>query len=301
MNVEVLVSVVITTYKRKASVLKRALDSVIHQNYRNLEIIVVNDSPNYTERNKIDELIETYYEKYHIQYIVNPCNLGGNAARNIGIKSSSGEYIAFLDDDDEFLPEKISVCSNEFCKEAGIIYSDIYLIESNGSKRILKRKTVKFEYQLEELLAGNYVGGFSSVIIKKELLLRVGLLDEQLRSYQDIDLWIRLAKLARFVRIEKPLLNYYITNDSVSLNSEAKINGLKKFMAKHRELYEKFPKSKNIKIDSEIIYFCKNGWLRPAFLYYNEIYHGFERIAHLGAIIKGIMKCSAVIIYKKCR
>lgn len=296
---EKLVSVIITTYKRKPSILKRALDSVVNQTYKNIEIIVINDAPEYDERINIDKLINMYRENNNIRYIVNSHNLGGNAARNVGIKVAKGEYIAFLDDDDEFLPEKISKCSHEFNNDVGIVYSDMYIVGENGKKRLLKRKTVNFEDQLKEILAGNYIGGFSNVIIKKEFLTNNNLLDETLSSYQDVDLWIRLATISRFIRIKEPLIKYYITDDSVSLNYEKKILGLRNFMVKHSELYNQYPNSKNIKIDSEIMNFCKNGWLSPAIFYYKEIYQGIDRWIHVKAIFKGILKYFVIRIKMK--
>ena len=100
-----LVSVIITTYER-GSELKRALISVISQTYQNIEIIIVDDNTKDTYSQTIKNIIKDCGDQ-RIKYIKNPKNLGGAMSRNAGIKNARGEFIAFLDDDDEYLPEKI--------------------------------------------------------------------------------------------------------------------------------------------------------------------------------------------------
>ena len=98
------VSIIIPTYKR-SDLLERAIKSVINQTYKNIEIIVVDDNVNNSKEHLQNlKIIEKYPQ---IIYIKNKKNLGGGLTRNVGIKASTGEYIAFLDDDDEFYPTKI--------------------------------------------------------------------------------------------------------------------------------------------------------------------------------------------------
>ena len=106
MKKEELVSSIIPTYKR-TDTLKRAIDSVLNQTYSNIEIIVVDDNVNFPEvRKKVVEIIESY-NKNNISLVKNIRNLGGGLSRNEGIKIAKGEYIGFLDDDDEFFNTKI--------------------------------------------------------------------------------------------------------------------------------------------------------------------------------------------------
>lgn len=104
-----LVSVVIPTYKRPWSYLERAVRSVLNQSYSNLEIIVIDDSPESFElRSSIKENMEKLSSQdSRISFLRNEKNMGGSLARNRGIASSKGEYITFLDDDDEYLPDKV--------------------------------------------------------------------------------------------------------------------------------------------------------------------------------------------------
>lgn len=102
-----LVTVIIPTYKRTVEYLSRAVRSVVEQTYQNIEIIVIDDSPNeYAERDSIKKYMESIASD-KIQYYQNESNMGGSLARNRGIAAAKGTYISFLDDDDEYMPEKI--------------------------------------------------------------------------------------------------------------------------------------------------------------------------------------------------
>ena len=102
-----LVTVIITTYQRSLRIVDRAIKSILSQTYFNLELIVVDDSPKeYQERSLIKQYIETIDDP-RIRLIQHDKNQGACAARNTGIMNANGDYIAFLDDDDWFLPEKI--------------------------------------------------------------------------------------------------------------------------------------------------------------------------------------------------
>ena len=101
------VTVIIPTYKRTVDFLSRAVKSVIAQTYPNVEIIVIDDSPSdYKLRNSIKEYMDTIVND-NIKYFQNEKNMGGSLARNRGIELATGDYISFLDDDDEYMPEKI--------------------------------------------------------------------------------------------------------------------------------------------------------------------------------------------------
>ena len=116
-----MISCVITTYKREPEVLKKAVDSILSQSYKDIEIIVVNDAPEDSElSNRLYKMLSEY--DFPINYIVHESNKGACEARNTVIKNSNGEYIAFLDDDDELEKEK----------DAGNIQSNTALQISNN-------------------------------------------------------------------------------------------------------------------------------------------------------------------------
>lgn len=101
------VSVIIPTYKR-SEFLTRAIDSVLNQTYKNVEVVVVDDNGLDSEyRKRTEEKMEIYKNNSRVVYIKNSVNLGGALSRNEGIKKATGDYITFLDDDDVYLPNKI--------------------------------------------------------------------------------------------------------------------------------------------------------------------------------------------------
>lgn len=131
---EELVTVIITTYKR-SDIIERAIKSVLNQTYKNIEIIVVDDNANFPEeRKKTAEIVKKYP---NIIYIPNSKNLGGALARNEGIYKAKGEYIAFLDDDDEYREDKIEKQYKLFKEheneKVGLIFSNEKSIDYNES------------------------------------------------------------------------------------------------------------------------------------------------------------------------
>ena len=103
-----MISVITPTYNR-AEYLGKAIDSVLGQTYQDLELIIVDDNKPDSEARKATEVVISKYEDPRIRYIQNPKNMGGAATRNVGIFQAKGEYTAFLDDDDMYLPDRLEV------------------------------------------------------------------------------------------------------------------------------------------------------------------------------------------------
>lgn len=116
-----LVSVVIPSYKRHRGLVERAVSSVLQQTYQNVEVVLVDDNAKEgleDYRRELEELVRDLNSD-KIVFIQNECNLGGSEARNVGIEKARGEYITFLDDDDEYLPLKVEK-QIDFMKEHGL-------------------------------------------------------------------------------------------------------------------------------------------------------------------------------------
>lgn len=163
-----MISCIISTYNRPVEVLKRAIDSAINQTYNNKEIIVVNDCP---ENNKladeIEYLIKSYGKKY-IKYIKLENNSGACYARNVGVKNSKGSFLAFLDDDDEWLPNKLEEQIKMFVDDKiGMVYCDSNVINGNKIKINNKINPNHYGNDFKEILLGNYIGGVLSINQKK--------------------------------------------------------------------------------------------------------------------------------------
>src|SRR5262249_19547313 len=155
------------------------------QTYQDFELIVVDDA---SSDNTVQVVAEFTDER--IKLIRHELNKGGSAARNTGIRASNSNFIAFLDDDDEWLPEKLS-------KQAKILLSsppDVcgvycgYISVSKGELQGEYHPTKKGNLS-KDLLARNCVGSASAVLLKRECLIKVGLFDESLPCSQDYDLW----------------------------------------------------------------------------------------------------------------
>ena len=129
-----LVSTIIPSYKRPASFVKRAIDSALNQTYPNIEIVVVDDNPpDSPAREELGALLETYKDDPRVRAVINAENMGGSEARNEGVKAAKGEYLAFLDDDDEFLPNKIEAQLKLMLEnDLEMTFSDYMLVDDSG-------------------------------------------------------------------------------------------------------------------------------------------------------------------------
>lgn len=175
MNEHIDVSVVLATFHRDIT-LKRALNSLKNQTFNNFEVIVVDDNNEEKWNDKVFDIIDGI-NGLKIIYIKNKKNVGSANARNLGIEKASGEYVTFLDDDDEYLPEKIE-CQYEFMKSGGYDFSvtDLYLYNENG--KITERRIRSYinEYDVDSLMRYHFLyhlTGTDTLMFKKEYILSV--------------------------------------------------------------------------------------------------------------------------------
>lgn len=228
------VSVIIPTYNR-ANLVGKAIKSVLSQTYQDFEIIVIDDG----STDNTEETVKSF-NNFKIRYICHSDNRGISAARNTGIRASLGKYIALLDSDDEWLPEKldkqVDVLQNK-SSEVGVVCSWSYNIDEKGSyisKRCLPKKG---GYIYEDLLSTNPIS-VPTVLIRKECFNRVGLFDDLLNTQQDWDMWIRISKYYRFVLIKIPLVKYRLHSNQISRNLELKIITANRILVKYKDELE---------------------------------------------------------------
>lgn len=205
-----IISVIIPTYNR-ANLIDQAIQSVLNQTYQNFEVIIVDDgSTDYTK-----EVIRKFQERdKRVKYIRHEKNRGGSAARNTGIKAAKGEYIAFLDSDDEWLPEKINLQIAVFKKGSdnlGVVYCDV-MIKNNDEKIVNSHYFFPQcrGYIYDFMLKRCALVPCSVLIVKKECFQQIGLFNEQFFACQDNDICIRLAKYYEFDFIPKPLVIFHV-------------------------------------------------------------------------------------------
>ena len=256
LNEEPTVSVVIPTYNRE-HLIGKSIQSVLDQTYKDFEIIVVDDGSS----DNTKEVIKSFADA-RIRYVRHQQNKGGNAARNTGIELSRGEYIAFQDSDDEWLPEKLEKQMKVFgsaLADVGVVYTRYWKIE-NDEKIDTQFSWVKQKEGNihKELLKGNFVTT-SSMVVRKECFEKAGVFDERLPRAQEWELVIRFSKYYNFECIDEPLLISYCTPDSISANDKALIDALLIIIQKH---FNEFTKDKELLSTYYCtigIYICSNG------------------------------------------
>lgn len=172
------VSIITPTFKR-AHFLARAVDSILNQTYDNIQVVVVDDNAELPEfRKSTEETMQKYKDDPRVVYIQNEKNLGGGISRNVGINACDGEYVAFLDDDDEFEPPKIEMelkfmmmHNLDFC------FSDLHMYDANG--KLVEHRTRRFvdDWSAENLLRLHVLHALTSTptfMIKREFLHTFG-------------------------------------------------------------------------------------------------------------------------------
>lgn len=203
-----LVSIIITTHDRK-ELLKKAIVSATKQTYENIECIIVDDAS--TDGTK--EMLDSMSKEYTIRYIriSNEESRGGNYARNKGIIAAKGTLIAFLDDDDEWLETKIEkqvdVLNRDI--EMGVVSCGI-IREYNFSKRVFSDVNTIPEGDLSSRIWEKIPFTTSTILVKKDLLIEVGMFDEKLKYWQEYELLIRLCQVAKVGVVREHLVLYRI-------------------------------------------------------------------------------------------
>lgn len=205
------VSVIIPCYRDSAT-LERAIKSVLAQSYPAIEIIVVND---YSPESEEINCIVARYPK--ISYLCNDTNLGLAASRNAGIAAASGDYIALLDADDEYHPEKIA--AQIAAAEQGVALTcGVTYVWANGHRTVsrISKCELRFFARPQEIIFRNTING-AGLFIERDLLLAHGCFDTTLRSCEDFDLWLRLLlKGVPIKDIGQPLYFYHVNPAGLS-------------------------------------------------------------------------------------
>jgi len=253
-----IVSVIIPTYKREER-LKKAVKSVMNQTYENIEIIVVNDDP----ESDINSILK---ERQNLKLINHDINKGGGGARNTGIKNARGKYIAFLDDDDRFLPKKIEreVKLLESLDEDWIgIYSWRYNEEGKPEGPNIEGDLTYPVLTIDPDLKMNAV-----LLLKKKILEKVGGFDETFDRHQDWELFMKLFEQGKIKVLKEPL--WFKSSYNPPSNAEDAEKNELHFLNKFKDKIDEMPKKQRRKIwGAHYLYiippFIEEGNFRKAF------------------------------------
>jgi len=236
------VSVIIPTYNR-AEFLRSAIVSALNQTFKDIEMIVADDKS--TDHTR--EVVRSFKDK-RIKYIMNENNMGPSATRNSAILASKGEYIAFLDDDDEWIPEKLQKQVELLDKSPPNIcgvYSDRLIIDRLSNKIVsegLQSNKVRGNL-LSQLAMRNQINT-CTVLVKKKCLDEVGLFDETISYMEDRDLWIRLSLNWDFEYINEPLTRTFVHKQGhLSARLKEQIKGRETLLTRYSNLFNQDKKT----------------------------------------------------------
>jgi len=224
------VSVVIPTYNR-ASIVGRAIRSVVAQTFGDWELVVVDDcSVDDTER-----VVQAFGDP-RIRYLCHQRNSGPSVARNTGIRAARGTWVSFLDSDDEWLERKLESevdLIERRGERLGLVYTGKILEDEN--ERVLMVRIPSAEGKVYEKLMGwDFIGSCSRVSVRKDVLDSVGGFDEACAPCEDWDLWLRVAKEAEVGCVRECLVKRHLGRGQISGSLRAICTAKGRLLERHR-------------------------------------------------------------------
>lgn len=215
-----LVSIILPT-KNRPKIIQNAINSIIKQSYKNWELVVVNDGGN-----DISDIIERIGDK-RIKYFNCEQSMGKSHANNLGIKKASAEIIAYLDDDDRWLPNHLEASVKGLLKHKSrqFTYSDYIkidcLIDENDIQIPTRKELIlQMEARDNSLKETNFIPNFS-VVHYRSLFDLVGYYDEELKYYEDWDIFRRFSQIVRFTHVPEVTGEYWISQQGITRNISA--------------------------------------------------------------------------------
>jgi glycosyltransferase involved in cell wall biosynthesis len=215
-----MVSIVLPTYNR-AELVGRAIRSVLNQTYKDFELLVVDDGSTDATKAEVARIHDP-----RLRYLGLEQNRGAAAARNVGIRHTTGRFLAFQDSDDEWVSVKLELQMRSFeaaMPEIGVVYSDKHRILRDGTTLYHRSPTVVSGVLIDPRTRFYQVCkvGIQASVIRRDCLAHVGEFNEAFPALEDLELFIRLSQRYRFHHVTTPLVKYYET-DGLSKNEPAK-------------------------------------------------------------------------------
>lgn len=227
------VSVIIPTFNR-ASFLKRAIDSILSQSYQDFEVIVVDDA----STDNTEEIVKSIKDE-RITYLKHERNSGRAVSRNTGVNMARGEYIAFLDSDDEAHPDRLEKQINILQRETqktGIVYTDMIRIYRNGSRKYIKAPDIMpadGNIYMKALGYKVFRIGTGTSMIRKKCFEKTGGFNKDISYYEDLEFFIRLSKDFYFYHIREPLIDYYDIDGESESNIDERVSSCKMILEEY--------------------------------------------------------------------
>lgn len=228
------VSVLIPT-RNRARLLREAIVSVLGQTFQDFEIVVIDDASADDTQSVIANLSDA-----RIRYFRHAKNRGEAASRNAALAHASGRYVAFLDDDDTWLPEKLAAqveILDRSPQRVGGVYTAYYRVDMETGATISTVPAEKRGNIYGELRAQNWVGSPSAVMVRRECFDKVGLFDEEIKFGVDYDMWIRISRYYEFEALNRPLLRYAVHADRLSADTGTILRGKEDQLEKYADYF----------------------------------------------------------------
>ena len=249
MNTNKLVSVVIPSYKR-AHTVERAVNSVLNQTYKDIEILVVDDNIKDDDYSiKLKTIVESINDT-RVRLVTQPKHINGAEARNAGVRASNGDYIAFLDDDDEWLPSKLEKQLALLQERKDIGGCSVLYNEYTGGKLVHSCPVYTEENLFQKIFRREVAVFTSTVLVKKSCLLEAGLFDVNLKRHQDIQLLLRFTDKFNLGVIPEYLVKLHDDSAINRPNADAIVSVKKDFFESVSDLYSKCSKKERSLINS---------------------------------------------------
>jgi len=246
MEKQPLVSVIIPCYNGEKFISK-AIESVLNQTYQNWELIVINDG----SMDNSKKIVQKYMEDGRIKLIEHKSNRGIPKTKNTGISIAKGEYIAFLDQDDIWLQQKLELqikCFEEESNDIGIVCTGMIFTDSNMKPlNIFRGFNDKDQKKLIKSLYLTTTNSSSIMMVKKECFDGIGIFNEDLVGWDDYEFLMRLATISQIKYIRKPLVKKRIHQNNaqrlIAVQNEtekvfSRIVMLHPFLKKYKNLKE---------------------------------------------------------------
>lgn len=240
MDTQGTLQVVIPTYQRSFALIKRALESALAQTYKNIVVMVVDDNRGDKGEAYTQSLLEGLRSYPQVAYQKTQDGHGAQAARNTGLKLSNSEFIAFLDDDDEWMPElaEKEIALLRAHPDAGMAFCMGYKVYEDETpvrrEYYCKPENFVAEPTFADMLVQDRVGTTTQAVMRRSALVRVGKFDVEQVARQDYEMWLRISREMPIVGVPEPLFNYNMhCADQISRSSERAIAG-------YRRVYEKY-------------------------------------------------------------
>ena len=241
MNCRPTISVIIPTYNR-AHLVGRATRTVLAQSFEDFELIVVDDG----STDRTEDVIRGFHDP-RIRYIRHQVNRGAQAARNTGIAAAGGEYISFLDSDDEWLPDKLRLQMEIFdlnphrLENLGVVLTGSQQVQLETDERSRPVIYDCYGYVYPQVFLRK-VQGQMPALVRKDVLDRAGRYDESLPAAQDWDMLVRLAAICQFDAVREPVyLRYHHRGDHVRTVDNA-ITAYRLLFDKYAAAFARYPK-----------------------------------------------------------